>query len=76
MKIGIFGGSFDPVHTGHLLLAEQCREQRELDKVFFVPATISPLKTSSPIASNKHRLAMLSLAIAGHREFEISEVEI
>ena len=76
MKIGIFGGSFDPVHYGHLILAEQCREQAGLDRVIFVPATVSPLKTDGPAASDKHRLQMLSLAIAGHTDFEISTCEI
>ena len=66
MKLGIFGGSFDPVHLGHLLLAEQCREQANLDKVLFVATAVSPLKTTGPVASDKHRLAMLSLGIAGH----------
>ena len=76
MKIGIFGGSFDPVHYGHLILAEQCREQADLDRVLFVPATVSPLKTNGPTAADKHRMAMLSLAIAGHANFEISTAEI
>ena len=76
MRIGIFGGSFDPIHYGHLILAEQCREQVELDKVLFVPAAISPFKSDGPIANDKQRLEMLSLAIAGHSKFEISSLEI
>lgn len=76
MRIGIFGGSFDPVHYGHLMLAEQCREQARLDKVMFVPAAISPFKTNGPIAKDKQRLEMLSLAIAGHSHFEICALEI
>lgn len=76
MRIGVFGGSFDPIHFGHLLVAEQCREQAKLDKVLFVPAAQSPLKESSPTASDRQRIEMVSLAIAGHSSFEISTIEI
>ena len=76
MRLGIFGGSFDPIHYGHLILAEQCREQAELDRVLFVPANQSPLKSRSPVVSDKHRLEMLSLAVAGHSGFEISTIEL
>ena len=76
MRIGVFGGSFDPIHYGHLLLAEQCREQAQLDKVLFIPAAVSPLKESGPIASDRQRIEMVSLAIAGHGAFEISTLEI
>ena len=76
MRIGVFGGSFDPIHFGHLLVAEQCREQAKLDKVLFVPAAQSPLKESSPTASDRQRIDMVSLAIAGHSSFEISTIEI
>ena len=76
MRIGVFGGSFDPIHFGHLLVAEQCREQAKLDKVLFVPAAQSPLKESSPTASDRQRIEMVSLAIAGHSRFEISTIEI
>lgn len=76
MRLGFFGGSFDPIHNGHLILAEQCREQARLDRVLFVPANQSPLKSSGPQVSNKHRLEMLSLAIAGHPHFEVSTSEL
>lgn len=64
-RIGIFGGSFDPIHFGHLILAESCRETLGLDHVLLIPTATSPLKPSGPIASNVARLEMLSLAIAG-----------
>lgn len=76
MRIGVFGGSFDPVHYGHLLLAEQCREQAELDRVLFLPSAISPFKEQGPEASDKDRLQMLALALAGHTPFEVSPLEI
>lgn len=76
MKLGIFGGSFDPVHYGHLLLAESCREQLNLDKVFFVPAGIPPHKRETRLTPAVHRLAMLELAIAGEADFEICRYEI
>ncbi|QDS86245.1 Nicotinate-nucleotide adenylyltransferase [Rosistilla ulvae] len=76
MRIGILGGSFDPVHYGHLMLAERAREQLELDKVLFVPAAMSPLKPTGPVASSESRVAMLQLAIGGNEAFEVSRVEI
>lgn len=76
MRIGVYGGSFDPIHFGHLLVAEQCREQARLDKVIFVPVANSPLKDSGPVANDRQRIEMISLAIAGHSSFEISTMEI
>ncbi len=75
MRIGVFGGTFDPVHFGHLVLAEQCREQARLDLVLFVPAARHALKTDRAITSFEHRVAMLQLAIAGHGQFRIDELE-
>lgn len=76
MRIGLFGGSFDPIHNGHLLLAECCREQCGLDQVWFIPAAVAPHKREQPHASDDQRLEMLSLAIAGHAGFEICDFEI
>jgi len=76
MRLGIFGGSFDPVHYGHLLLAETCREQARLDEVWFVPNALSPLKQDQPPAGAKHRVEMLNLAIGGHEVFRVSSVEV
>lgn len=76
MRIGIFGGSFDPVHCGHLVLAESCRQQAELDRVWFVPAAHQPFKPDGPFATNTDRLEMLKLALEGQERFEISTLEI
>ena len=76
MRLGIFGGSFNPVHYGHLLLAETCREQARLDEVWFVPNALSPLKQDQPPAADKHRVEMLQLAIGGHEPFRLCTMEI
>jgi nicotinate-nucleotide adenylyltransferase len=76
MKIGIFGGSFDPIHNGHLLLAECAREQLNLDQVWFVPAAVAPHKQDRQAVSAKQRIEMLELAIAGNEAFRVSTVEI
>jgi len=73
--IGIIGGSFDPVHYGHLLLAECGLEQCPLDEVWFVPTAISPFKESGSQASEFQRRDMLTLAIASHPRFSINELE-
>ncbi len=74
-RIGVFGGSFDPIHQGHLILAERCRDKARLDAVLFVPAFRSPLK-DRPQISDAQRLEILKLAIAGHESFQISMFEI
>src|SRR5690606_24290783 len=76
MRLGIYGGSFDPVHYGHLLLAESCRESCRLDRVAFIPAAVSPHKRDVPPSESKHRVEMLRLAIAGNDAFEISTIEL
>ena len=76
MRIGIFGGSFDPVHYGHLLAAESAREQMALDHVFFVPAAAPPHKPGRILAEPRHRLEMLTLAIGGHDAFTVSTIEL
>lgn len=76
MRIGVFGGSFDPVHLGHLILAECCREQAGLDRVVFVPAAVPPHKRDRRLAPAADRLAMLRLATGGHDAFEVSTVEL
>jgi nicotinate-nucleotide adenylyltransferase len=63
MRLGIFGGSFDPVHNGHLALARACQQQAALDEVWFIPAAIQPLKQRGPHASDSQRVEMLRLAI-------------
>jgi nicotinate-nucleotide adenylyltransferase len=74
-KLGFFGGSFDPVHNGHLAIAHAALK-KGLDKLFWVPAYHSPLKTHAPQASNADRLSMLELAIAPYPQMEILPWEI
>jgi nicotinate-nucleotide adenylyltransferase len=74
MRLGLFGGTFDPIHLGHLILAEQCREACGLDRVWFVVAGAPPHKRGER-TSVAHRLEMVRLAIAGHPAFEVSEIE-
>jgi nicotinate-nucleotide adenylyltransferase len=65
MRLGIFGGSFDPVHNGHLALAQACQQQAALDEVWFTPTAIQPLKRQGPHATDAQRVEMLHLAIEG-----------
>jgi nicotinate-nucleotide adenylyltransferase len=75
MKLGIFGGTFDPVHYGHLLLAECCREQRELDAVWFLPTAVPPHERDQELTPAPQRIEMLNLAIAGHPAFSVCTYE-
>src|SRR4051812_28047581 len=63
MRLGIFGGSFDPVHNGHLALAHACQSRAALDEVWFTPTAIQPLKYQGPHATDAQRIEMLNLAI-------------
>ncbi len=74
--VGIFGGTFDPIHTGHLITAQAVRELRGLDKIIFIPAFISPHKTEIPTLSPEHRFAMVKLAIKNIPYFDFSDLEI
>jgi nicotinate-nucleotide adenylyltransferase len=77
-KIGILGGSFDPPHLGHLLLAQDAAEFLALDKVLFIPAAAAPLKPAGPTAPAESRLAMIRAAVAAHGQpaWEVSDWEI
>jgi nicotinate-nucleotide adenylyltransferase len=75
-RIGIYGGSFDPIHHGHLILAREAREALDLEKIIFVPALVSPLKGRAPAASGEMRLAMLRAAIEGEEGFVIDDCEL
>lgn len=76
-KIGIFGGSFDPIHFGHIHLAVDMMEKRDLDKILFCPAAVNPLKMDSQkIVAPQHRLEMLQLAIMDIPQFSIIENEL
>jgi len=76
MRIGIFGGSFDPIHIGHLILAEHCREQAELNQVLFIPSAEAPHKVKGAFGSDRQRTEMIDLAIGGHPSFLRSSIEI
>ena len=76
MRIGIYGGTFNPVHHGHLILARQALEEFKLDQLVFVPAAESPFKIQNHSAPSGDRLAMLRLAIAGEDRFLVDPLEI
>ncbi len=76
MKIGIFGGTFDPPHTGHLLAASDAFEALGLDRLLWVPAAQQPLKVGSQGANAADRLAMVCHAVAGDSRFEVDAIEI
>ncbi len=75
-RIGIFGGSFDPIHQGHLLIAEWIRDELNFEKVVFVPTHIHPLKHNASATPAHHRLTMVKLAIENNQFFEVSDIEI
>jgi nicotinate-nucleotide adenylyltransferase len=75
MRIGIFGGTFDPIHHGHLILAEQAREQGQLDAVWFVPAPRPPQKDAETVTPFERRVEMIQLAIAGNVAFAVDPLE-
>ncbi len=76
MRTGIFGGSFDPIHHGHLILARAAREELGLDRILFIPANVSPHKTETKPATAQDRLAMVQAAIEGEDGFMASDLEL
>lgn len=77
MKIGLFGGTFDPVHQAHAELAHQALKQFELEHLFWIPAAVSPFKkTTDVLASSQDRLAMIQLVCEDEPRFEVSEYEV
>lgn len=76
MRVGIFGGTFDPVHVGHLAIAHAALESLPLDRVVFIPARRAPLKEHGPVAGATDRLDMLELAVAGEPRFSVSRIEL
>ena len=76
MKIGLFGGSFNPVHNGHLIIAERVLSEFNLDKIIFIPAAYPPHKDAESLFSKEDRYQMLVLAIADNKKFEISPLEM
>ena len=76
MRVGLYGGSFNPIHFGHLRAAEEVREILNLDLVYFVPAASPPHKAEGELAPGEHRLQMVRQATKGNRHFMVSDVEI
>jgi len=74
-RIGIFGGTFDPPHKGHLAIAEKAKKQLGLDFVYFVPAYIPPHKQHLPTTA-QHRMKMMRLALSGKKEYKVSTIEL
>jgi nicotinate-nucleotide adenylyltransferase len=74
--VGVFGGSFNPIHLGHLLVADDVAEILDLDRLIFVPAAAPPHKPASDLAPAEHRFAMTRLAVAEQPRFEVSDVEL
>mgnify|MGYP001104135278 CR=1 FL=1 len=75
MKRGILGGTFDPIHIGHLRCAQEILEMLELEKIVFIPAAHPPLKTRGDITPFDHRIEMIRLAAEGNRSFDVSDIE-
>lgn len=75
-RIGLFGGTFDPVHTGHIALAEQVLREMNLDKIVFLPAGNPPHKTDKEVTDKRHRFRMVQLATQNHPAFAVSDYEI
>lgn len=76
LRLGIFGGTFNPPHIGHLVVAEHIRRRLALDKVYFVPSYISPHKRRGEEELATHRLEMIRLATKGNRTFRVSKIEL
>lgn len=74
-RIGLFGGSFDPVHIGHLIIARDAIESLNLDELWWIPSAQNPLKAHSPQASNEQRLQMLQAAIEGQAQMKVLDLE-
>jgi nicotinate-nucleotide adenylyltransferase len=75
-RIGVFGGSFDPVHMGHLTIAQDAVEQLELNRLIFVPAAVPPHKQGKTLVEGRHRFEMLQLATEANLSFEVSDMEL
>ena len=76
IKTGFLGGTFDPVHMGHLLAAQDACEMMDLDRLYFIPAAQNPLKSQAPLASAEDRMAMLELVTANNPRFGLLDIEI
>lgn len=75
-SVGLMGGTFDPIHVGHLAIAEAAREALALDRILFVPAGTPPHKRAGGVTDSAHRVAMVAVAIADNPAFELSRIEV
>jgi nicotinate-nucleotide adenylyltransferase len=76
IKIGLFGGSFDPIHNGHLQLANWTKSKLALNRIIFIPAAIPPHKQNLILTDSKHRYRMIQIAIENYSDFEVSNIEL
>ncbi len=76
MRSGLLGGTFDPIHNGHLIVAEAVRSDFNLDRIFFIPAAVPPHKDSRELSPENHRLEMVHRAIMGNEHFKVSDFEL
>lgn len=76
MRLGVFGGTFDPIHVGHLVVAEEARERLGLDQVLFIPAGQPWFKTGRSLTDGHHRMAMVQRAVESNPRFQVSDMEI
>ena len=76
MRIGLFGGTFDPIHIGHLRAATEVKQGFNLDQIVFIPAALPPHKTQEAVTDAADRLKMVELAVSGHTGFTVSDLEL
>ncbi|MEO0249286.1 MAG: nicotinate-nucleotide adenylyltransferase [candidate division WOR-3 bacterium] len=76
MRVGLFGGTFDPIHFGHLRVAEEVREHFDLERIYFIPALIQPLKQHIKVTEAADRLKMVQMAVRGNRFFRVTQAEM
>jgi nicotinate-nucleotide adenylyltransferase len=76
MRLALYGGTFDPVHTGHLIIASDALEKLQLDRLIFIPAAISPHKQHTAPVAPEMRMEMVRAAISGEPQFEVSDIEL
>ena len=76
MRIGVFGGTFDPIHLGHLVVADEAREMLNLDEVLFIPAGQPWLKATTPVSASDHRMSMVEIAVRANPRFRAIDMEV
>src|SRR5262245_40473876 len=76
MKLAVFGGTFNPPHVGHMIVAESVRDQLQFDEMLFIPSSTPPNKRDGTVAPGPDRLAMTKLAVEGNAAFEVSDIEL